>query len=136
MDLDGDSISKEAALAMLQAEVELRRSDMIQNMYDQYRMTHGGYVEENVQMTILSDFGYAASMENLDEYRHMIWKYRQVPEVNQQIFFMKYNIMRQGDLKVGDVAPDVPLATLKEKPLRLYDFMDDKPLVILSGSLT
>lgn len=135
MDLS-ENIHQQQALDMFLEECSLRKSDFIQKMYDEYYLHNNGYVEEVVQLTILDKFGFEPSNENLDIYRQLIWKYRQIPEVRDQIFFMKYNIMREGDLKIGDLAPDVPLLDIKgDYYNNLHSFMD-KPLVILSGSLT
>lgn len=137
MNLNGDTVPQPQALSMLLEEVKLRKTDKIQSLYDTYNQTEGGYVEELVQNTILTKFGYTPSPENLEEYRHMIWRFRQVPEVRDQIFFMKYNIMRDGHLKIGDPAPDVPLLQLDKTPCTLHGLMSlDKPLIILAGSLT
>ncbi len=129
-------MSKHQALAMFLEECKLRKSDDIQKMYDEYYLSNNGYVEEVVQLTILNNFGYEPSEENLENYRHLIWKYRQVPEVRDQVFFMKHNIMREGNLNIGDPAPNVPLLNIEGHPSgTLFDFTD-KPLIVLGGSLT
>ena len=129
-------MSKHQALAMFIEECELRKSDDIQKMYDEYYLNNNGYVEEVVQLTVLNNFRFEPSEENLEKYRHLIWKYRQDPEVRDKIFFMKHNIMREGDLVIGDQAPDVPLLdTGGHISGTLFDFTD-KPLVVLGGSLT
>jgi hypothetical protein len=49
----------------------------------------------------------------------------------------RYDQRREGDLKVGDAAPDVTLVALDGKtPVRLRDRMGGKPLVLVFGSYT
>lgn len=128
------NMSQQQALSMFLEECDLRKSDDIQKMYDENN--NDGYVEDVVQTTLLHQFGYEPSGENLNVYRYLIGKYRQVLEVRDKVFFMKNNIMRQGTLKVDDIAPDADLLDLNKESHCLQEFMNEKPLVILSGSLT
>lgn len=50
---------------------------------------------------------------------------------------LRYDQRREGNLRVGDRAPDVGLLALDGKtPLRLADAVGGKPLVLLFGSFT
>ena len=49
--------------------------------------------------------------------------------------YLKYDHARDGSLKEGDPAPDVPLVTLSGDTVPLSSFMNTgRPLVILAGS--
>jgi hypothetical protein len=49
----------------------------------------------------------------------------------------RYDQRREGDLKVGDAAPDVTLVALDGKtPVALRDLVGEKPLVLIFGSYT
>ncbi len=49
----------------------------------------------------------------------------------------RYDQRREGDLKVGDAAPDIALVALDGKSeVRLRDHMGSKPLVLIFGSYT
>jgi hypothetical protein len=48
-----------------------------------------------------------------------------------------YDQRREGDLRVGDAAPDVVLGAIDGAPdVRLADLVGDKPLVLVFGSFT
>jgi hypothetical protein len=50
---------------------------------------------------------------------------------------LRYDQRRQGDLKPGDKAPDVPLLALDgTSKVRLRDRMGGRPLVLIFGSYT
>jgi len=49
----------------------------------------------------------------------------------------RYDQRREGNLKVGDAAPDVTLVALDGKtPVALRDHVGEKPLVLILGSYT
>lgn len=53
------------------------------------------------------------------------------------IGMLRYDQRREGDLKVGDPAPDVELVALDgSTPVRLKDAVGEKPLVLIFGSFT
>jgi hypothetical protein len=48
-----------------------------------------------------------------------------------------FNVIRAGNLKIGDQAPDFDLpATDKQNHVRLSSFRDQKPVVLVFGSYT
>lgn len=49
---------------------------------------------------------------------------------------LRYDQRREGKLRVGDVAPDVTLATLDGGEARLSEHVGEKPLVLIFGSFT
>lgn len=49
---------------------------------------------------------------------------------------LRYDQREEGDLKVGDRAPDVVLAALDGKDVRLADRFGGKPVVLIFGSYT
>lgn len=53
------------------------------------------------------------------------------------IGMLRYDQRREGDLKVGDAAPDVQLLALDgATPVHLRDSVGGKPLVVVFGSFT
>lgn len=53
------------------------------------------------------------------------------------IRYNEYDIRSEGSLRVGDIAPDLELASLvANSPRRLSEFYRDKPLVLIFGSYT
>lgn len=49
---------------------------------------------------------------------------------------MRYDQRRDGDLRVGDRAPDVALTALDGSRLRLRDRIGSRPLILIFGSYT
>jgi hypothetical protein len=49
---------------------------------------------------------------------------------------VRYDQRREGDLRVGQPAPDVALVALDGSPARLRDRLAGKPLVLVFGSYT
>lgn len=52
------------------------------------------------------------------------------------IGMLRYDQREEGDLKVGDVAPDVVLASLDGGDVRLRDRIGARPVVLIFGSYT
>ena len=52
------------------------------------------------------------------------------------IGMLRYDQREEGDLKVGDAAPDVVLASLDGSDVRLRDRIGTKPVVLVFGSYT
>jgi hypothetical protein len=53
------------------------------------------------------------------------------------IGILRYDQRREGSLKVGDLAPDVALASLDgASPVRLRERLAGRPLVLVFGSFT
>ncbi len=49
---------------------------------------------------------------------------------------MRYDQRRDGDLRVGDRAPDVALTALDGSQVRLSDRIGGRPLILIFGSYT
>lgn len=52
------------------------------------------------------------------------------------IGMLRYDQREEGDLEVGDPAPDVVLASLEGSEVRLRDRIGGKPVVLVFGSYT
>ncbi len=53
------------------------------------------------------------------------------------IQYNEYDIRTEGNLRVGDLAPDLELEVVGgEEPLRISDLYKEKPLVLVFGSYT
>ena len=50
--------------------------------------------------------------------------------------YNEYDIRTEGQLRVGDIAPDFTLANVNGADAKLSDFYRDKPLVLIFGSYT
>ena len=56
--------------------------------------------------------------------------------MNAWIHHNKYDIRRDGDLRVGDAAPDLELLRVGGGTARFSDYWAGKPLVLVFGSYT
>ncbi len=56
--------------------------------------------------------------------------------MNAWIHHNEYDIRRDGDLRVGDAAPDLELLRVGGGTARLSDYWATKPLVLIFGSYT
>ena len=56
--------------------------------------------------------------------------------INSWIHYNEYDIRRDGNLRVGDPAPDVELVRVSGGTTRLSEHWAEKPLVLIFGSYT
>lgn len=130
-----DSVPKGVVVDMLRYEEQERYSERIQALFDQPHEVMS--VEDNLQREVLKHFGYSSSDQSLNQYRLIPGKYKDDDEVRQAAYFIRYNIMVDGELGVGSEMVDVPLVSLDGTPCQLSDFVHGyRPLVILAGSVT
>ncbi len=127
---------REKVIEMLKYEETIRYSKEIQEIYtQQYKMGLNLPIEKEIQKHVLTHFGFDEAC--LEEYWKIPKLYWLDEEVKNSIFYMKLNIFTYGDLKVNDDMIDVELMEYATgNNVRLSDFSNDKPLVILAGSMT
>lgn len=133
-----DNINEELAIEMLTFECDLRKSDEIQDLYDIRfgKKREGESIESLVQRRTLKQFGYDETKSNLTEYRKIGTKFWDNERVRNSAFFLKNNIMEDVPTELREQVIDVKLTSLNGKEVNLFDFCGEKPLVILSGSLS
>ena len=133
MELDALSIKLSKVIQMFLLEDKLRKSDYYQDYYDKHQDGRG-VVEDVIQRQVLRDSGYKDTDENLVQYRRIPNRFRDDKEV---VMFMKYNIMKDTPIRMGDELKDVELNKLTGEPCLLTSFMtENRPLVVLAGSRT
>lgn len=136
MELDGLSIGRSEVIQMFRLEDKLRKSDYYQDFYDKHQDGRGA-VEDVIQRQVLRDSGYKETDENLAQYRSIPNRFRDDKEVVNSVMFMKYNIMKDTPIRMGDELKDVELNKLTGEPCLLTSFMtENRPLVVLAGSRT
>jgi len=127
-------------IKMLKREDELRLSPEVQLLFANpgFDTIH---VASQVQEQVVKEFGY----ENVEEAVTMIRcapkLYPESEEVCKIPHYIKFNRSKQGDMKIGDIAPNSNLAFLDGKTTRLHQYIDTfmnngKPIVINAGSYT
>lgn len=108
------SESREATLVqLLRREVELRKSEETQVAMQQAEESVESEwmnVVEDVQHRIIQEYRQECDSSDATLLSITVHDLRQAALRHPEIaFWVKYNRARRGDLKVGDVAPDVPL---------------------------
>jgi hypothetical protein len=56
------------------------------------------------------------------------------PDLKCIPLYVRYNRARDGDLKIGDVTPDVPVIKLNGEESHLFDDLKPLPTVLIGGS--
>lgn len=136
MDFRVKETARKKIIEMLKHENKLRISDKYQEMYDNKQNDDDQeIVEKTLQKQVLRDFEY--NDDTLEEYNSILSHYRDDEEVKNSVLYMKYNIVEDCPIKIGETVPDSKIIKLDGTPCQLYDFLqDDRPTVILAGSIT
>ena len=56
------------------------------------------------------------------------------PDFKEIPLYVRYNRARDGDLQIGDLAPDVPVVQIDGQESQLFDGLKSSPTVLISGS--
>jgi hypothetical protein len=92
-------------------------------------------VTDDIQRQVAREFGFEDEVVGVEVIRTAISTYPNDPEIRSIPHYVKYNRARQGDLKVGDITPDVPLHHMDGRPCRLSEMLSDTlPTVVIGGS--
>eukprot|EP00698_Gefionella_okellyi_P002070 TRINITY_DN1194_c0_g1_i1.p1 TRINITY_DN1194_c0_g1~~TRINITY_DN1194_c0_g1_i1.p1 ORF type:complete len:246 (+),score=38.08 TRINITY_DN1194_c0_g1_i1:106-843(+) len=137
---------------MLRRENDLRLSAEYQQRFTSVTKTLDAgsmwiHVVEELQERVVREFGYGPSRElvqyGVDLLRAAQAMYPDDQEIREIALYIKYNRCRDGDLNVGDVAPNVALYPMDnqqfcvpEVPTPLWLLSREQPLVLIGGSLT
>ncbi len=121
---------------MLERENELRLSDSVQQRFEG--------AERSGSTTDWIEIASEVQREVLREYNvpeEALHAYRCAANKHGISLYVKYNRAREGELKVGAKAPDVQLVSIEKdgstcKKSLLSLQKDDRPLVIIAGSLS
>jgi hypothetical protein len=137
-----DEVDRKTILEMLLSEQAMRYSDSIQDLYDQRLQKNRKdddpeLVEKLVQKTILRQFGFDASQESIQHYQSIGSHYAYDQEIMDAVHYLRINIIRDCPIKVNQCCVDAKIMTLDGQVVQLSDYYtQEKPLVILSGSIT
>lgn len=122
---------------MLIRENELRRSSEYQQRYQDIesdRMSTSSWlnVTDELQRQVIREFQLDDDMEEaLNCLRCATQIY---PELSSIPLYVRHNRARDGDLKEGEMVPDVPVVQLDNKETTLYNNLKNQPTVLISGS--
>jgi hypothetical protein len=132
------SFSPEVIKAILRRENDLRLSEETLANFSCCSTPDGWLdVVDKLQRRIASEFGLSEQV-GLDAMRLADKLLPDDPEVTEISLYRKYNRCRDGDLREGDHAPDVPLHLVADgKRTALHSLLNEcTPLVVFVGSYT
>lgn len=123
---------------MLIRENELRISPETQKAYHAAeRRTDVSWMQvtEELQKQVVQEHGITDIEYGLINLRIAHVLYPEETDFKEIPLYVKYNRCRQGDLKCGDLIPEIPLKHLDGKHTLLSSFYNKgRPLVIIGGS--
>jgi len=151
-----DEITREKLVRMLKRENEVRLSEEMLNKLEKEtseyedgpkcidkvscNQPHMPWSIAQCQEMVVQEFGYKTTAEisyALQMLRSARALYPNDMEIKNSAFYLKYNRVRRGELRVNDMYKDVPLITCGQEETKLSNLLDSKKAtVIISGSVT
>ncbi|XP_064605424.1 uncharacterized protein LOC135470424 [Liolophura sinensis] len=133
---------RELVMKMLKRENELRFSQETQCLYDKGNGLPGhasvppGSIEDKIQIQVLREHKIEPTSANIHQYRCLNYLFRDDKTVRELVVYMSKDRSREGDLRMGDNCPDVPLLSTDLVKLKLTDLFpeDGKPLMVFAAS--
>lgn len=130
-------LSKGVLARLLRREAALRRSAETQRVYAQAELggdTDWMEVTDALQRRVVREAGVPLMHEST-ALRQLRTAPRVHPDLAHLAIHYKYQRVRMGDLREGDVVPDVALATLDGAATSLHALLHpQRPTVLLAGS--
>jgi hypothetical protein len=120
---------------MLIRENELRVSDEYQKRYDEAeKLSSSSWLDvtDELQRQIIREFNLDDEMD--DALLCLRCATQIYPDLKGIPLYVRYNRARDGDLQVGDIAPDVPVVQLDGQENNLFDGLKASSTVLISGS--
>jgi len=145
VDFKIENINRNTILEMVKEEQKVRYSKTIQEAYtDQYyaQKHNSGYnvvsIEIDIQKHILRQFGFKDDNNSLNEYWKIPSTYWTDEEIKNSIFYMKLNMFQYPKISIDDDLIDTQLIEyFTNNEISLSSLQNqDRPLIILSGSMT
>lgn len=120
---------------MLIRENELRLSDEYQKRYteaEQTSTTSWLDITDELQRQVIREFNLDDEMdEALLCFRCATQIY---PDLKDIPLYVRYNRAKDGDLKIGDNVPNVPVVQLDGQECQLFDGLKSSSTVLIGGS--
>lgn len=124
---------------MLIRENELRLSEEFQKLYEEAEKDSNSErswldVTEELQRRVITEFQLD---EQMDEALLCLRCSTEIfPELKSIPIYVRFNRARDGDLKVGDFIPNVDLVKINGEKTNLFENLDEKPTLLISGSFS
>lgn len=127
--------------AMLKREDILRLSPETQQLYKEYRLAGRGeegmqVVVDDIQKRVVKEFGLSMEV-GIEAIQCAESILEGDDEVKSLSLYRRHNRCIDGNLNIGDIAPNVKLIDLNHQEINLLDMVNvNKPLIIIAGSYT
>jgi hypothetical protein len=138
-------VGREKIMSMLKEEQTIRYSKNIQTIYtEQFNNKLNDptiepvNIEREIQKFILRKNGYSDAINSLEEYWKIPSLYWDDEEVKNCCFYMKLNIFKNPSICCGEKMVDATVIDFSTRTQTSLTNLSkqDRPLVILSGSMT
>ncbi|CAD8086874.1 unnamed protein product [Paramecium sonneborni] len=128
---------KQVFFEIILKEQQMRLDKNYQDLYKSY----SGNVEEMIRSKIFKQYGYDDCPTNHKLYYVLTQKFRNDPELKNQVFFWRNNVMKGCRVALNQEPPDIQLVNLENKKVSLLKLMiqchkENRLLVVYSGSIT
>lgn len=136
---DTDKITKNVLLEMLELEEKIRFSKPYIDECTNMRNVVNGWLvlSGNIQKKIAHKFGYSGLLHNtiaVNTLRRASLIYPDDPRFKNTSVYVRNNIARDGDFKIGDNFPDLKLSTLTGDPIKIRSLLDNQKYNIIIAS--
>lgn len=130
---------KDDLIKMLQAEEQIRMSAEYLKMCDAVKNEPNGWlrISEQIQYNIAKQFGYVRSIEQdlaVNRMRRAQYLYPNEPLFKTISVYVRNNLAREGDFKVGNLVPNLTIFNENLKQIQLYDTLNKTKLNMLIAS--
>ena len=128
---------------MLTYEEKIKYSDEMQEIYSKQYYENKNVVNKllnldvEIQRHVLETFGFSSNQTDLEEYWQIPSLYKNNEDIVNSVFYIRYNIFEFEKIKLGEKIPNCRLINTEKQEITLNMLHNnDKPLVVLAGSLT
>ena len=157
---DVDADVNDINISTLDEDLLLHTDLMYDNASSTSKLVFKSNVFENIQKQVIGEFGYNVNNEEelnygLEMLRSASYLYPNDKDIMDSVYYLKYNRAREGELKIGDKYPNIESLLFfnsgnnKFESISLSNIVkmgnynndhnddsNDKPCVIISGSMT
>lgn len=134
--LDLSKLTKSEVIELVSTEKEMRYSDIYQSMYeDVIKNSKSIVVEDIIQFNVLKTLGYTPNLINLNNLRRMFKIWSKDEDIRQIAFWINLNIIHDG-VPIGSQMLNCQFYDLNQNSIYLSDLAQNKPIIILCGSIT
>ena len=132
--LNNVKLPREVVMQMYARENTLRTCKETQEAYSRHEMPFNSDVTHNLQSKLLWEYDLPPTPDALRLWHTQRHHHRDDPEVRSIPLYIKYDVSREGDLRVGDESVNVRLVRPCGAEAMLSDFVTSRPLIVIAGS--